>query len=134
MEEKEVNQMNMLSLAFLGDAVFTLFVRERLLNSNDGKSGALHKKASAIVCASAQAKMLDGITDEMTETEKDIARRSRNCHNNTKAKNATLATYKKATALEGVLGYLWESGQKARAYELMNKCMEIISSGGKDNE
>ncbi len=134
MEEKAVNQMNMLSLAFLGDAVFTLFIREYILSNSDGKSGALHKRASEFVCAPSQAKMLDGVTELLTEQEKDIARRARNCHNNTKAKNASLSIYKKATALESVLGFLWESGQRERANLIMAECVKIIENGEKENE
>lgn len=129
MDEKDANQLNPLSLAFLGDAVFTLFVREYTLACHDGKSGALHKMTSALVCAEAQAKMLDGIADELSETEREIARRARNCHNNTKAKNASLSVYKKATALEGVLGYLWISDKHDRATELMKKCVNYFEGG-----
>lgn len=134
MNEKDANQLNPLSLAFLGDAVFTLYIREYVLARHDCKSGALHQKASKFVCAEAQAKMLDALGDELNETEREIARRSRNCHNNTKAKNASLSVYKKATSLEGVLGYLWISDKRDRAMELMQKCVEIFEGGVESNE
>lgn len=131
MEVKDAIQLNSLSLAFLGDSVFTLFVREYLLDRHDGKSGLLHKLASGYVCASAQAKMLDGIADRLNETELDIARRSRNCHTVSKAKNASLSDYKKATSLEAVLGFLRITGQYDRLNELMNECICIIDRGDK---
>ena len=133
MEEKDAVQLNSLSLAFLGDSVFTLFVREYLVNRHDGKSGFLHKLASTYVCAAAQAKMIDGISGELTETESEIARRARNCHTASKAKNASLSDYKKATMLEAVLGFLKITGNEVRLNELMNKCIEI-TDGGRINE
>lgn len=58
------------------------------------------------------------------ETEKDVFRRARNCHNNTPAKNATLEQYKKATGLEAVLGFLYVSGDAGRILELLNAAYE----------
>lgn len=133
MESKDATQLNSLTLAFLGDAVFTLFVREKLVTGHDCKSGRLHKMASDYVCAASQARMLEGITPVLTEEEKEVARRCRNCHNPSHAKNAALSDYKKATALEGVLGFLRLTGQNERLNELMNKCTGIID-GGNGNE
>ena len=133
MESKDATQLNSLTLAFLGDAVFTLFVREKLVTEHDCKSGRLHKMASDYVCAASQARMLEGITPVLTEEEKEGARRCRNCHNPSHAKNAALSDYKKATALEGVLGFLRLTGQNERLNELMNKCTGIID-GGNGNE
>lgn len=133
MESKDATQLNSLTLAFLGDAVFTLFVREKLVTEHDCKSGRLHKMASDYVCAASQARMLEGITPVLTEEEKEVARRCRNCHNPSHAKNAALSDYKKATALEGVLGFLRLTGQNERLDELMNKCTGIID-GGNGNE
>ena len=133
MECKDAIQLNSLTLAFLGDAVFTLFVREKLVTKYDCKSGRLHKLASGYVCAASQAKMLEGITPLLTDEEKEVARRCRNCHNPSHAKNAALSDYKKATALEGVLGFLRLTEQNKRMNELMQKCMEIID-GGNGNE
>ncbi len=132
MEVKDANQLNPLSLAFLGDSVFTLYVRERLVNSHDSKSGALHKQANGYVCARSQAIMLDALGEIFTDKEKEIARRCRNAHNTSKAKNAGLSDYKKATALEGVLGYLRLVGEDERLNELMQKCIEIIDEGDKN--
>ena len=133
MESKDAIQLNSLTLAFLGDAVFTLFVREKLVTEHDCKSGRLHKLASDYVCAAAQAKMLEDLAPLLTDEEKEVARRCRNCHNPSHAKNAALSDYKKATALEGVLGYLKLTGHKERLNELMRKCMEILD-GGNGNE
>lgn len=125
MDKKDANQLNPLVLAFLGDAEFTLFVRKRLVMTHDLKSGGLHRLASKFVSAKAQAKIYDEIVDFLTDEEKEIARRSRNSHNISKAKNAGLADYKRATALEGVIGYL-SLTDKVRCEEIMLKSVEII--------
>lgn len=125
MEVKEANQLNTLTLAFLGDAEYTLFVRKRLVENHDLKSGSLHELTSKFVCATAQAKCYDALTEFLTEEEREIGRRCRNTHNPTKAKNASLADYKKATALEGVIGYLSLTNEQ-RMRELMQKSIDII--------
>ena len=126
MEENKANQLNPLSLAFVGDAVFTLFIRTRLAVEHDNKAGALHSMANKYVKAVAQSKIYDELSILFTQREQDIARRARNHHNTTKAKNASLADYKKATAFEAVLGYLTLTEQKERSEEFMNKAIEII--------
>ncbi len=126
MEEIKANQLNPLSLAFVGDAVFTLFVRTNLAIEHDNKAGALHSMANKYVKATAQAKIYDSLAPLFTQREQDIARRARNHHNTTKAKNATLGDYKKATSFEAVLGYLTLTEQKDRAQEFMNKAIQII--------
>ena len=128
MDRKDANQISALSLAFLGDAVFTLYIRDYLVNNNDGKSGLLHLEASKFVCAKAQAKMFESISSELTEEESDIAKRCRNAHNTSKAKNAGLSDYKRATALEGLFGYLKLVGEEERLNYLMAKCKEIIGN------
>ena len=112
-----LEQKNPLVLAFVGDAVQTLFVRENL-SSADAKIAALHKSASQIVCAAAQAKRFDEIYTTLTDIEKDIANRARNAQHNTVPKSCTPGEYHKATALEAVIGYNYLSGNKERAKEI----------------
>ena len=132
MERKDANQLSALSLAFLGDSVFTLFIRDKLVRERDGKSGALHLLANRYVCAKAQAEMMEKLDGLLSEEERAVAKRCRNAHNTSKAKNAGLADYKRATALEGLFGFLQLTEQKARLEELMNKCVEIIDEGDKN--
>lgn len=114
MEVKDAIQLNPLSLAFLGDAVFTLFVREKLVDNHDFKSGYLHKMASSFVCAAAQAQMLDAIAEDLTPEEREIARRSRNCHNVSKAKNAALGVYKKSHRAGRSAGFFENNGANGK--------------------
>jgi len=94
-------QKNPLVLAFVGDAYWTLAVREFVIDM--GKVNTLHTEANKYVCAKSQSKYLDEIN--LTEIEASISVRARNHKNNTTPKNCTLAEYKSATAFEAVIGY-----------------------------
>ena len=100
-------QNNSLNLAFIGDAVWTLLVRDYFLQKTNFKNNNLHKLTTKFVKATYQAKALDLLQEDLTEYEKDIARRARNTKMNTVSKNAPLADYKKATSFEAVIGYLY---------------------------
>ena len=117
--EQKVNSLNALVLAFMGDAVHTLYVRQRLCAASDGKAGLLHKTAKKYVSAPGQAAAYDLILPQLSEAEADICRRARNHHNKTAAKNTDLATYKKATAFEALIGYHYLSGNETRLNELL---------------
>ena len=119
LDDKKIESISPTVLAFVGDAVFSLFVRCKVVEGCDGKSGLVTAKCNALVNAKAQAKMLEIVDKHLTEEEKDIARRCRNTHLNNKAKNAELAEYKASTALEGVIGWLWLKGDEKRAVEIM---------------
>lgn len=96
---------NALVLAYLGDSVFSLMVREYLVNNYDFKPNMLNKKANQVVCAKTQAEIMDQIKDSLTEEENDIVMRARNSHLNSKAKNSTLHEYSLATQFEAIVGY-----------------------------
>jgi len=121
--------MNPIALAFLGDAVYEQFVRERLVRSGAGGGHAdmLHKAAVHYVCAGAQAKAmayLNGLAPEeggLSAEEASLARRARNHRIATKPKNADAAEYKSATAFEALLGYLYLSDRMDRCLEIMEK-------------
>jgi len=102
---------NPLILAFVGDAVHTLQVRQQLM-ANDCKVADLHKLASSECCAKAQAKKYDELYDSFTQNEKEIANRARNAKHNTVPKSCTLTEYQKATAFEAVIGYRYLSEGK----------------------
>ena len=112
-----IEQKNPLILAFIGDAVQTLYVREKLY-TQFYTVASLHSQASKIICAKAQAKKFDEKFEQFSEMEKDIANRARNAQHHTVPKNCTLAEYHKATALEAVIGYNYLSGNHKRVREL----------------
>ncbi len=112
--------MSPIVLAFVGDAVYSLYVREKLAFNTDFKSGVLNVKASEIVRASAQAKFIDAIYPLLTEEEADVYRRARNTRKGTRAKSSTVAEYNKSTGFEALVGYLYITGQTDRLNVLLN--------------
>ena len=134
MDEIKANQLNILSLAFVGDAVFTLYIRQMLASTHDSVAGKLHTLANKYVKATSQAVILDELLPSFSQREADVARRARNHHNASKAKNAGLADYRKATAFEAVLGYLKMSEKEERLNELLTRSVEIIQKKENENE
>lgn len=118
-KEKAV-MMNPVVLAFIGDAVHSLYVREELSFNTDCKTGELNKRLSARVNARAQAETAQRIAAEFTEEEADIFRRARNTKKGTKSKNSTVAEYNASTGYEAVLGYLYVIGDEERLNYLLN--------------
>lgn len=122
--EKEAASLNPLVLAYVGDAVESLYVRHNLAVSHDSKAGELHKLASERVNAKEQAVLADTVWDTLTEEEKSIFLRGRNGKAHHKAKNQTGADYRKATGLEAVLGYLYLTGNVERITQLLGNRYE----------
>ena len=120
--EDEVKNMPITSLAFVGDAYFTLYARLKVLNT-EAKSGKFHTKAIRLVNAHAQSEFLDRIKPSLSEEEEDLIRRARNTHTSSKSKNAGLADYKKSTAFEALLGFLFLTKNEKRIDELLNLIM-----------
>lgn len=119
MTEKEAASLNALTLAYVGDAVQSLFVREQLVQNCDLKADALHRLASSKVKASAQAETVEQLFERLTEAEKSVYLRGRNSKSHHKAKNQSGSDYRKATGFEAVLGYLYLTGNTERIEELL---------------
>lgn len=124
--KEKARQLNPLVLAFVGDALHSLYVRKRFSLSSDCKTNALQKNTSRVVKASSQSKQLEGLKDILNEEEIDIARRARNTKTNNVAKNSTLSDYKRSTSFEAVVGYLYLTGQYERVMEILNKGFDLI--------
>lgn len=118
-----------MSLAFLGDAVFELMVREYLCRNGNMPAHVLHVKAVRMVCCAAQAKSASLITPLLTEDELAIFKRGRNAHSSTVPKNAKPADYRAATGLETLFGYLYLKGEHERIQTLFDAiCTGIIET------
>ena len=107
------------SLSFIGDAVHTLAVRQKLMENRDVKTGLLHRLASQEVNAEAQSHALKRIENLLTEDETDVYKRCRNAKQSTMAKHASAVDYKIASGFEGLIGFLYLSGQSQRIAELL---------------
>ncbi len=121
MDSLKAKNLNPLVLAFVGDAVFSLFIREELTFKSDSKTGQLNKLATARVKATAQAEFVADILPLLNDEELAIFKRARNAKKSTKAKHATVAEYNMSTGLEAVVGYLHLIGDNDRLTFLLNK-------------
>lgn len=123
----EIVEHNATSLAWIGDAVMSLKVREHLLSKGFRKADLLQKKSSKYCSAKGQAKMLETLMDEefFSEEERNILARGRNATIHSKAKNADGKTYLQATALEAVLGYMYLYGHEDRLEKCITRIVEI---------
>lgn len=120
-ERERAKQMNPVTLAFVGDAVYTLLVRERLALEHGVKTGELNRRASEIVSAHGQSGALEHVLPRLSEEEEDIFRRGRNAKKPTKSKNATVGEYVRSTGFEALIGYLYLTGQTERINELFGQ-------------
>lgn len=116
--------MSVLTLAFLGDAIHSLFVKRWLISQKDFKQKDLQSKTAQLVCAGNQARVLDKKIDDCNEIEKDIVRRARNTKTNNIAKNSDAVTYKKSTAFEALVGFFYLKGLNDRLKEFLEASLE----------
>ena len=108
------------ALAYLGDAVIELMVRERLVSMGYSSSKALNARALDFVRASAQAQAMERLLPHLTEEEEGAFRRGRNIGHTNTPKRATVAEYRNATGMEALFGYLHMKGEQARIKELFD--------------
>lgn len=130
MKAKEAKLLNGLALAYMGDAIFELYIREHLLSNGQTKPNQLHQLATTYVSAKAQASLLEQMIEKniLTEEEQDYYKRGRNAKSYTKAKNASVATYKMSTGFEAVFGFLHLTNQEERVKELVEWCIKQIEN------
>lgn len=123
MDEIEVSQISPLVWAYIGDSVYELYIREHLVQTTNFKPHKLHIETIKYVKAKAQAGILKNIESMLTDEEKDILRRARNTQNHHLPKNADPTDYMYATAFEGLIGYLYLTGEKERLEEILSRCI-----------
>ncbi len=120
---QDPRELSPLVLAYVGDAVYELLVRTRILEQGNAPVQKLHSRTVRRVCAAAQAEGLHRIEPMLTEEELSVYRRGRNTHNNI-PKNASPAVYRASTGLEALFGYLYLKGEKARIDALFSVIWE----------
>lgn len=124
--EVNVSEYSPLTLAYIGDCVYELIIRSRLVYRGNAPVNKLNKKASDLAKAKTQAGMMDGILSELSEEEEAAYRRGRNAHSFTKAKNATTGEYRKATGFEALIGYLYMQKRFERIMEIVQMGFKVI--------
>ena len=119
--EPQARMYSPLTLAFLGDAVYSMLVRNMLTVSSNKPTGKLHKESIKYVNAAFQAQMIKELFDQLTENELAVFKRGRNAHSAHSPKNQSEADYRYATGFEALYGYLYLCGETDRIKELFKK-------------
>lgn len=117
--EEEINLLSPLTWAYIGDAIFELYIRTNLVNKTNLKPHKLHIEAINYVKAKSQAEFLQKIEEILTDEEKDIVRRGRNTKNHHLPKNSNVQEYMHATAFEALIGYLYLTKRHKRLEEIL---------------
>lgn len=128
MDIKNAKLLNGLALAYMGDAVFELSIREYLLSVGQTKPNQLHRYATEYVSAKAQATLIGAMLESEMLSEEEISfyKRGRNSKINTKAKNTDIHTYLQSTGFEALIGYLYLTDQDERLNEITEWCIHFI--------
>ena len=118
----DVNLINVITLAYIGDAIYEVYVREYLIKNGIAKVLELQKEAVKYVSAKSQAKILTDLIDNnlLNEVELDIVMRGRNYKRTSHPKNTDIITYKLSSGFEAMIGYLYLNNEKERLNVIMN--------------
>lgn len=117
-----------LALAYIGDAVFEVAVRQHVMARPNLRPHHLHRLSTGYVAAKAQARLLALLEPQLTEEEKDVVRQGRNAKSGTVPKNANVQDYRHATAFESLIGYLYYTGEHDRMRHLLAQGFELLDS------
>ncbi|MDF2544519.1 MAG: hypothetical protein K0S47_4237 [Herbinix sp.] len=126
--DTDIKTFSGLTLAYIGDAIFDLIIRTIVVENGNAPVNKLHKQASKLVKATAQAELYHKIKDYLTEDEQSVYKRGRNAKSFTSAKNAGIIEYRTATGLEALVGYLYLTDQMDRLFDLLRpQLQEMVS-------
>ncbi len=128
----KVDTLSPLTLAFTGDAVFSLFVREMLVCQANRPVNDLHRLSVQAVKASAQARAMREILPMLTEKETEVFKRGRNAHTSHTPKNMSSSDYHYATGFEALMGYLYLKDEQERLHTLLNKVISALGENEND--
>jgi len=120
LSKHEINEINILALAHLGDAVYEVMVRTLVCSKSHENVRNVHLRTVSMANASFQARAAEAIAPLLTDEELDILRRGRNAKVNTAPKHCDIAEYHAATGLEALFGYLYLLSEKKRLIELFD--------------
>ena len=124
----ELRNANTTNLAYVGDAVYEVFVRRRLFGAHAWGTKLLHREAIRYVSAAGQALAMKAMLEELSEEDQRLVKRARNHQSATRPKNQDPVDYKWATALEALVGFYYLSGDTDKAEALSYRAMEIIDA------
>ena len=119
LEDRDIRTYSPLTLAYIGDAIYEIYIRTMIVTRANAPVHLLHEKSSALVRAGKQSEIVGILEPLFTEKERQVYHRGRNAKAYTKAKNAGILEYRRATGLEAVMGYLYLKGDLDRIRELL---------------
>ncbi|GGI39755.1 mini-ribonuclease 3 [Mammaliicoccus stepanovicii] len=127
MDKLTAKMLNPLSLAYMGDSILDTYIRKHIIIKIKGKPNRLHQLSKQYVSAKGQAYALNILLEEsfFNEEEFEIIQRGRNAKSHTKAKNTDIQTYRKSSAIEAVIGYLFLTDETERLEVLINRIINI---------
>lgn len=128
LKEVDAGMYSPLVLAYIGDAVYEILIRTKIVNGGSRQVNKLHKQSAELVKAATQAKILMALEEELTEEERAVYKRGRNAKSGTMAKNATMKDYRMATGFEALVGYLYLSEQLDRLVVLVSRGLTKIGA------
>ena len=128
----KVDTLSPLTLAFTGDAVFSMYIREMLVCEANRPVGQLHKLSVNWVKAEAQSKGMHAILSLLTEKETEVFKRGRNAHTSHTPKNQSGCDYHYATGFETLVGYLYLKDETDRLNQLLNEVIKAIEVDGSE--
>ncbi len=128
LKDVEAGQYSPLVLAYIGDAVYELIVRTKVVNGGNSQVNKLHKKSAGLVRAPFQAAMVLALKEELS-----VYKRGRNARSATMAKNATMTEYRTATGFEALVGWLYLSEQYGRLFELVSRGLVLMGEMSEEN-
>lgn len=127
-KKQEVKRLNPLVLAYIGDAVYEVYVRKYLISTQKTLVNQLHKSAIQFVKAESQSSIIHHIMDDLTQEEQTILKRGRNSKSQTIPKHADVSDYRYATGFEALIGYLYLIGEEKRLMDMIAKSIELIQN------
>lgn len=128
MDNIDVREYDVKALAYIGDAVYEVYVRRYLMQYSREQVSKLHKKAVKYVSAKAQACVIENIQEQMEQDILAIFKRGRNASSNTVPKNTDVITYKIATGFEAIVGFMYLTNQIQRLDAFVSQAFEIIEN------
>ncbi|WP_422658473.1 Mini-ribonuclease 3 [Paenibacillus sp. EC2-1] len=124
---KPVRLIPPIVLAYIGDSIYEIAVRQYLISLQNLRPHHLHRTATSFVSAKAQSRILAFLDPVLTEEERDVVRQGRNAKSGSIPKNADVLEYRHATAFECLVGYLYYAGHHERLQELIKQSIEFIA-------
>ena len=133
LKEVDARMYSPLVLAYIGDAVYEILIRTKVVNGGNVQVNKLHRRSAELVKAASQARIIMALEEELTEEEHSVYKRGRNAKSASMAKNASMKDYRMATGFEALVGYLYLSEQYERLVMLTSRGLEKIGALKEEN-